>query len=58
MENIVIEEEQVIQIRETRMALMLEKALVEDEEKMISMGIEETEIKLQLSQLFVDLLIE
>lgn len=57
MENIVIEEEQVIQIRETRMALMLEKALVEDEEKMISMGIEETEIKLQLSQLFVDLLI-
>ena len=40
------------------MALMLERGLVEDEEKMIDMGIEETEIRLQLAEVVIEECIE
>lgn len=53
MENLVIEEEQINHIRETRIALMLEKDLLESEEAMLDSAIEQTEVKLQLGELML-----
>jgi hypothetical protein len=49
MENVVIEEEQINHIRETRVALMLERDLLESEEAMLDFREEQTEVELQLA---------
>ena len=40
------------------MALMLERGLVEDEEKMIDMKIEDTEINLQVGEIIMEMLVD
>ena len=52
--DVVIDEEQINHIRETRMALMLEKDLLEGEEGMLDSVIEQSEIKLQLGRIILD----
>jgi hypothetical protein len=57
MENIAIEEEQINHIRESRIALMLEKDLLESEEYMLDFSMEQTEIKLQVGGRVVEELV-
>ena len=54
----VVDEEQINHIRETRIALMLEKDLLEGEEAMIDFGMEQTEVRIQLGVLLTDILVE
>ncbi len=53
-----IDEEQTNHIRETRMALMLEKALIEEEERMVCLTAEATETRLHLSEVIIRQLLQ